>query len=166
MQAFCRDFFWYGEPCRSCVNTFVWLKSAVWLKVIASFAIFWLEHDLCIQKNSFSSKRTTKLSSLYSHEKSPFFHFMCFIHETLDKVPSESQFIYNNCKSDASFHSAQDFLEWHSTTQTLTTRTHTPMNTRTQTLPLWAPLKDWAPADLEIPEVTSASSSTGTSLTT
>jgi hypothetical protein len=29
------------------------------------------------------------------------------------------------------------------------------MNTRTQTLPLWAPPKDWAPpADLEIPEVT------------
>jgi hypothetical protein len=28
------------------------------------------------------------------------------------------------------------------------------MNTRTQTLPLWAPSKDWAPADLEILEVT------------
>ena len=42
-----------------------------------------------------------------------------------------------------------------------------PMNTRTQTLPLWAPPKDWAPADLKIPEVTTgASSSTGTSLTT
>jgi hypothetical protein len=28
------------------------------------------------------------------------------------------------------------------------------MNTRTQTLPLWAPLEDWAPTDLEILEVT------------
>jgi hypothetical protein len=46
-------------------------------------------------------------------------------------------------------------------------RTLAPMNTCTQTLPLWAPPKDWAPADLEIPEVTNgASSSTGTSLTT
>jgi hypothetical protein len=46
-------------------------------------------------------------------------------------------------------------------------RTLTPMNTRTQTLCLWAPPKDWAPADLEIPEVTNGvSSSTGTSLTT
>jgi hypothetical protein len=75
----------------------------------------------------------------------------------------------------------------HSTTQTLTTRTHThpyeytyanpipmssqhartlnPMNTRTQTLSLWAPAKDWAPTNLEIPEVTNgASLSTGTSL--
>jgi hypothetical protein len=34
------------------------------------------------------------------------------------------------------------------------TRTITPMNTRMQTLPLWAPPKDWAPANLEIPEVT------------
>jgi hypothetical protein len=42
-----------------------------------------------------------------------------------------------------------------------------PINTRTQTLSLWAPPKDWAPADLKIPEVTTgASSSTGTSLTT
>jgi len=42
-----------------------------------------------------------------------------------------------------------------------------PMNTRTQTLPLWAPPKDWAPADLKIPEVTTgASSSTGMSFTT
>jgi hypothetical protein len=42
-------------------------------------------------------------------------------------------------------------------------RTLTP--TRMQTLPLWAPPKDWAPADLEILEVTTgASSSTGTSL--
>ena len=42
-----------------------------------------------------------------------------------------------------------------------------PMNTRTQTLPLWAPPKDWAPADLKIPEViTGASLSTGTSLNT
>jgi hypothetical protein len=32
------------------------------------------------------------------------------------------------------------------------------MNTRTQTLPLWAPLKHWAPADLEIPEVTNGAS--------
>jgi hypothetical protein len=40
-------------------------------------------------------------------------------------------------------------------------RTLTPMNTRTETLPLLAP------SDLEIPEVTNgASSSTGTSLTT
>jgi hypothetical protein len=46
-------------------------------------------------------------------------------------------------------------------------RTLTPMNTRTQTLPLWEPPKDWATTDLEIPEVTNgASSSTGTSLTT
>jgi hypothetical protein len=46
-------------------------------------------------------------------------------------------------------------------------RTLTPMNTRTQNLPLWVPPKDWAPADLEILEVTtSASSSAGTSLTT
>jgi hypothetical protein len=46
-------------------------------------------------------------------------------------------------------------------------RTLTPMNTRTQTLPLWAPSKDWAPADPEIPEVIiSASSLTGTSITT
>jgi hypothetical protein len=38
-------------------------------------------------------------------------------------------------------------LELHSTTQTLTTCTRThPMNTRTQTLPRWAPPKDWAPA--------------------
>jgi hypothetical protein len=43
----------------------------------------------------------------------------------------------------------------------------TPMNTRTQTLPLWAPPKDWAPINLEILEVTTgASSSTVTSLTT
>ena len=27
-----------------------------------------------------------------------------------------------------------------------------PMNTRTQTLPLWAPPKDWAPANLKIPK--------------
>jgi hypothetical protein len=46
-------------------------------------------------------------------------------------------------------------------------RTLTRMNTRTQTLPLWAPPKDWTPADMEIPEVTNdVSSSTGTSLTT
>jgi hypothetical protein len=46
-------------------------------------------------------------------------------------------------------------------------RTLTPKNTRTQTLPLWAPPKEWAPADLEILKVTTdASSSTGTSLTT
>jgi hypothetical protein len=28
------------------------------------------------------------------------------------------------------------------------------MNAHTQILPLWAPPNDWAPADLEIPEVT------------
>jgi hypothetical protein len=33
-------------------------------------------------------------------------------------------------------------------------RTLTPMNTRTQTLPLLVPPKDWAPTDLEILEVT------------
>ena len=45
-------------------------------------------------------------------------------------------------------------------------RTLTPMNTRTQTLPLWAPPKDWAPADLKILEVTTgASLSTETSFT-
>jgi hypothetical protein len=39
------------------------------------------------------------------------------------------------------------------------------MNTHTQILPLWAPLKDWASTELEIPEVTyGASSSTGTDL--
>jgi hypothetical protein len=38
------------------------------------------------------------------------------------------------------------------------------MNTRTQTPPLWAPPKDWAPADLEILEVTNdVSSSTDVS---
>jgi hypothetical protein len=33
-------------------------------------------------------------------------------------------------------------------------RTLIPMNTHTQTLPLWAPPNDWAPTYLEIPEVT------------
>jgi hypothetical protein len=37
---------------------------------------------------------------------------------------------------------------WHSTTQTLTTRT--------QTLSLWPPPKDWAPVDMEILEVTTS----------
>jgi hypothetical protein len=47
------------------------------------------------------------------------------------------------------------------------THTLTPVNICTQILPLWGPPKDWAPTDLEIPEVTtSVSSSTGTSLTT
>jgi hypothetical protein len=46
-------------------------------------------------------------------------------------------------------------------------RTLTPMNTRMQTLPLWAPSKDLALADMEIFEVTNgASSSMGTSFTT
>jgi hypothetical protein len=34
------------------------------------------------------------------------------------------------------------------------THTLTPMNTRTQTIPLWATSKDLAPVDLEILEVT------------
>jgi hypothetical protein len=40
-------------------------------------------------------------------------------------------------------------------------RTLTLMNTRTQILPLWAPLKDWAPADLEILEVTTVGAECG-----
>jgi hypothetical protein len=34
------------------------------------------------------------------------------------------------------------------------THAHLPLWTCMQILPLWAPLKDWAPADLEIPEAT------------
>jgi hypothetical protein len=75
--------------------------------------------------------------------------------------------IYNNSCSHNIYNDIIFFFEIHAVQRRRSQHasTLTPMNTRTQTLPLWAPPKDWAPADMEILEVTTgASASTGTSL--
>ena len=49
------------------------------------------------------------------------------------------------------FHSFLEFRQYNENVHNTHAHSHL-MNTRTQTLPLWAPPKDWAPANLKIPK--------------